>query len=567
MSEAALEFVSRYTREDGSLVWRSEWPGMDGSDDAYESFHNLPLLAALGGDPDVDTAARRCWEGVTQQFTQYGQVWREFDAYYDWMHHGESSLLFYFFGLARPEDNRMAGRARRFAEMYTGDDPLARNYDHERRMVRSPINGSRGPRFVNTADDWLTHRPVLANYPPPFEDVPGIAPDAPTADWTDDALFARILELLNARMMRGDVPLNLAATSLVANAYLYTGDERYRDWVGEYIAAWVERAAANGDVLPDNIGPSGEIGELMGGKWWGGYYGWRWPHGFLNLIESALIAAANSLLLRHGTDALKLPRALLDRLHALGREEEGIWRTPHRHGDSGWYDFRPVDPSYAISLWSWTLQEEDARRVDAWSPPDAPGGPLRPSQRQDTNLRAWYDFVHGRRPTYPVEVLRSNCAEMLRRLERIRSDDGDPEEWDVHHWQELNPVVLEGLTQLTLGGPQPVYHGGLLQVPLRYRDPESGRPGLPADVAALVSRVDTDGVTLTLQNVNAIRERVVVVQAGAYGEHCVTHVTQNAKECAVEAPAFAVTIGPGCAGTVTIGLRRHCRLPSYRHRG
>ncbi len=26
----------------------------------------------------------------------------EYDAYYDWMHHGESNLFFYFLGLANP---------------------------------------------------------------------------------------------------------------------------------------------------------------------------------------------------------------------------------------------------------------------------------------------------------------------------------------------------------------------------------------------------------------------------------------------------------------------------------
>src|SRR5438876_11102090 len=90
MSRAAKEFVARYTRPDGTLVWRESWPGMDGSDDAYESFFNFPLLAALGGDADLDALARREWEAITRQFTAYGQVYRAFDAYYDWMDHGES---------------------------------------------------------------------------------------------------------------------------------------------------------------------------------------------------------------------------------------------------------------------------------------------------------------------------------------------------------------------------------------------------------------------------------------------------------------------------------------------
>ena len=48
MSEAAIAFVDRYTRPDGTLIWRDEWPGRDGADDGYESFQSFPLLFALG---------------------------------------------------------------------------------------------------------------------------------------------------------------------------------------------------------------------------------------------------------------------------------------------------------------------------------------------------------------------------------------------------------------------------------------------------------------------------------------------------------------------------------------
>ena len=63
-----------------------------------------------------------------------------------------------------------------------------------------------------------------------------------------------------------------------------------------------ERTRTNGGIVPDNVGPSGEIGELMDGKWWGGYYGWRWPHGYGHLLEPILIAASNALLLTGDED-------------------------------------------------------------------------------------------------------------------------------------------------------------------------------------------------------------------------------------------------------------------------
>jgi len=174
MDRAAVEFVERYTRSDGTLIWRSEWPGMDGSDDGYESFVTFPLLYILGGGEHVHELARREWNAVTWQFTEYGQVYREFDAYYDWMHHGESYTYLAYLALANPYHHVDRTRLLRFAAMYSGEDPEAPNWDPERRMIRSPITGSRGPRFENSWEDWETHRPVLANYPAPFEDIPGI---------------------------------------------------------------------------------------------------------------------------------------------------------------------------------------------------------------------------------------------------------------------------------------------------------------------------------------------------------------------------------------------------------
>lgn len=80
LNEAAVRYVHRYTREDGTLIWREEWPGMDGSDDGYESFGSFPLFYALGGASEVHDLSRRQWNAITKQFTAYGQIYREFDA-------------------------------------------------------------------------------------------------------------------------------------------------------------------------------------------------------------------------------------------------------------------------------------------------------------------------------------------------------------------------------------------------------------------------------------------------------------------------------------------------------
>ena len=70
-----------------------------------------------------------------------------------------------------------------------------------------------------------------------------------------------------------DSPLNLQSTTLALNAYLLTGEKRWRDWLLSYVDAWVERAAANDDILPSKVGLDGRIGGTSG-KWYEGVYGW-----------------------------------------------------------------------------------------------------------------------------------------------------------------------------------------------------------------------------------------------------------------------------------------------------
>jgi len=567
MNEAAPVFQERYTRPDGTFIWRQSWPGMDGSDDGYESYHNWPLFYALGGSADLHQRSRFLWDAVTRQFTAYGQVWREFDAYYDWMHHGESSIYFYYFGLADPTVQVDRARSLRFARMYMGDDPEAPNWDSQRRMMRSPINGSKGPRCENSWEDWETHRPVLAAYPAPFEDIPGI--ETPIADWNNDEVYGHILRLLNERQMRGDVPLNLTSTSLITHAYLYTGDDRYRQWVLDYLEAWAGRIEANDGLCPDNVGPNGVIGELMGGKWWGGYYGWRWPHGFMSIIQPLTIAAMNAVLLTGDMRYLDIPRGQLDRMCELGREENGYLLIPHRYTDAGWTAFKPLSPEYPLQIWLMSQDARDKARLDAFPERQTTWQQVRPGRGKgdDIHIAPWYCFLQGENPAYPQQILDAQWQEVARRMERMRNDDGDPEAWDVHHWQDINPVHTEALVQLTCGGPQIIYHGGLLHVRLRYFDPIARRPGLPPDVAALVDALDEHSTTVSLANTSPLHERRLIIQAGAFGEHTFTEVTNLTAEpdetTTVNAQRVTVVLPPGHSIQLKLGMRRYVNQPSY----
>ncbi|NLF02402.1 MAG: hypothetical protein GX601_15640, partial [Anaerolineales bacterium] len=497
---------------------------------------------------------------VTWQFTGYGQVHREFDAYYDWMHHGESYAYLYYLALADPTHYMDRQRMLRFAAMYTGDDPKAPNWDPALKMIRSPINGSRGPCFEMTAEDWVTHRPVLANYLSPYEDVPGHPLSDPLAalDWNDDETFARILALMNARMVPGDVPLNLHATSLVASAYLKTGEERYRRWVLDYLAAWSERTAQNGGIMPDNVGPTGQIGERMDGKWWGGYYGWRWPHGAWMILEATLNAGANATLLTGDPAWLNLHRSQADMLWSLRCEDGSTPRTPARYGDVGWFDYRPPMADPYVHLWFVGRSAADRARIEERFP-DRDGW--------RSGALGWYRFaVDGAHPDYPDRVCDETYAEICRRLGMIEADDWDAlEEWDVHHWQARNPVVPWGLAQMALGTPGALYHGGLLHASVRYFDPTAGRPGLPAHVAALVERVGAESVRLLLVNTDPLAAHDVVVQAGSFGEHAFTEarLVGEREPVAVDGPVLRMALGPAAQAALELGLARYVNLPTY----
>ena len=123
--------------------------------------------------------------------------------------------------------------------MYMGADPESPNYDKKHRIIRSPYNGGRGPLFRARYDE--VHYNLVrhhVNLSPVYE---------PPENWfADEAERQKVHQLFDEIVMQGDVPVNLSAVALGADAYLYTGEDRYRNWVAEYVGAWMERSEANG---------------------------------------------------------------------------------------------------------------------------------------------------------------------------------------------------------------------------------------------------------------------------------------------------------------------------------
>ena len=575
MNRAAIPFVEHSTRPDGTLDWRSEWTSMDGTDNGYESFLSFPLFYLLGGSEQMLDLGQKEWDALTWQFTNYGTVEREFVTGFDWFHNSESYTYLYYLALSDPCHSINCTRALNYAAMYIGEDPEAPNWDPEHRILRSPLNGSRGPRFVTTPVDWDYHRPILANYLAPYEDIPGVDSSDPMfkVDWTDDEMFDKVLTLINERMTRGDAPINLYATSMVTHAYIYTGEEKYKRWVLDYLSVWMERRDKNNGIVPDNIGPNGQIGELMNGKWWGGYYGWRWPHGARTIFEPALVAGSCAVLMTGDFSWLDLCRSQLDLLWSLRKEEDGVFKVPQRHGDQGWFDFRAPTPLHYIHLYYLSQREEDLARLNEVYP-DREGFEQLPADWGASKAgicppQTWFAFTEGRHSGYPEQVIESTYDCIIRSIDRLENDDTDPETRECFHFQNLNPVLPEALVQMSMGTPAAIYNGGLLQAHIRYFDPQHRRPGLPNHVAALVDRVTADSVSLTLVNTDMVEGCSVLLQSGAFAEHEFTEARLECGEGAddqrveVNGRFLLVQLGPASQARLHLGINRFSHRPTY----
>jgi hypothetical protein len=596
-------FSELYTRPDGSLRYDGKLSSRDGADDFLEVFFNWPQLYLLGGADDLLEASTRHWHGVVGQLTRLGMFAAEFEIGYDWFHQGESMLFFYFLTLADPD--RWAGRAVRFADLYV--DPALGNYDPVLDIIKAPHNGSGGAR-PGVADTpsypWTPAEAAQYGYP-----LDWLVPDGTPVPALDQD--PRLGMAMQTRLGSGDVVGNLSVGGLVLNAFLVTGDQRYADWLARYVGGWQRRAAGNGGLIPDNVGADGVVGSQLGGRWYGGHYGWSWPHGMYSIAQATLIGALTAALANADDSYLDLPRQLLDAIIAHGRRlavadsdssirarwlahlgpaaSQPTLLVPYRHSDRGWFDWNPVQVSVPAALWQHTADPADQARLDA----------LRAASGYDwTVVRAfrdkeeagheepWYAYLRGDNPGYPEAMLAAAQVQARRRLALMEQHaDADVAEPDIHLWQNLNPVVTEALTQLTWGAPQVIYNGGPVQARVRYYDAGRRRPGLPPEVAALVSAIDPAATVLTLINLSAVAGQTVVVQAGAFGEHDIEAVSYSCaapgwagsdteyigheveaggRQAAVRGPWLDVVLPPGTEITLTLRLRTRVRPPSVR---
>jgi hypothetical protein len=545
--QACRAFFERYFDERGFLLCVERWGGDDGPDDAIECVNDWPVLHALGGGDSIRRLYQKAWEGHLRQYTQaktvdvefarQGMYFKEFPVMFDWVHHGEGLSVFDLQGLSDPHDPRYRQRVRRFAGFYMNEDPGAPNYDPRHRIIRSLFNGSRGPLLREAEPvEWAGD---------PIEVEGRFRPRHGERSYRE-----MLAHFKDYRRVVGDHPQNLAATSLATNAFMLTGEPKYRNWVLEYVDAWRERTVQNGGIIPTNAGLDGTIGGSSDGKWYGGVYGWSFtviqPQSgrpvHRNTHHLGLNGFGNAYLLTGDDRYVDVWRRQIDTINAQAKRESGRTLYPHMYGDQGWYDYTPQPYTHgALEVYYWSMRPDDRKRV----PPSG-----------------WLAYLDGDDPGYPERALRADFATLREKAQAMRRDDTTPDTRLADDPMVLNPATVGTLVNLTLGGLAPKHQGEVLHCRVRYFDPEARRPGLPPDVAALVETLTADGATITLVNIDPSNERTIVVQAGGYGEHSWAGASCDGRTITLDRPLLNVHLAPGAGGRVVLTMKRYVNPPT-----
>ena len=584
-SQHIEDFYNHFFDEKGYLLHTPRWGILDGPDDLFDIFRDWTLLYSLGGRQSVLDLYRKGYTGGCRQYTEYktvdtdiakdGAYYKEFVCMSDWHHTGEGMRGFHLEALTDPADPTYQNRARRYAGFYIGEDPDAPNYDPVNRVIKSIWNGSRGPLMRRGKPiDWTGDK-VTGKFHVLHGPLGGSAMQEITDAVFENEMLAHCYEYLHSV---GDHPLNLITTNLAMNAYALSHEQKYMDWLVEYVDAWTERINKNGGNIPSNIGLDGSIGGETDGKWYGGTYGWdfytwspeykRVPGSGSNLFAKGMWPGfANALLMTGDQKYIDILRRQIDNIYAQKRIENGREFYPRNYGEKGekteppifewrgddlywtekkltkpqWYNYsRNAYTAQVTDIYIFSMNRKDLERVPK---------------------TGWIGFLEGMEPDYPVQALQRGFAEVRRNNDDLRNDPTTPEtrlpDWPVRYNSHGATITLNNLMcGAHLSGAIYMQHARF-----RYFDPERFRSGIPEDVAALITQMDREKTTVTFVNISQTRPHIVIVQTGAYGEHQCTRVEVNGTSYPVNHRLFEVRLAPGAGAELVVYANRYANRP------
>ena len=307
----------------------------------------------------------------------------------------------------------------------------------------------------------------------------------------------------------------------------------------------------NHGIIPSFVDQNGQVGGPVG-RWWGNAYGWGFSpinpvtgkRENRNRIPRALVGFNNALWVTGDQKYVDAWRNMMAAVNANAATVDGRTQYPTMYGPDGWYGWQPQPWSVgALEVWYWSMQPRDLERV---------------------GRDAWVGYLGGQNPSYPESALQNDLKGIQTRLDQMRRDQTTAAQRLADNMMDFNPVAVEGLIRLTLGGLPPGRDGGLLNARLRYFDPDRRRAGLPDDVGALVSKLSDTGTTVTLVNLHPTRPRTVVVQGGAYGEHRIESVKTNGSDHRIGGTSFTVRLAPGAGAELVLTMKRYSEQPTER---
>ena len=566
-SAAAQKYHDKYLDERGYLLHTPRWGTLDGPDDAIEVFYNWTLLYAMGGNRNILDSYKKALEGHLQQYKEMrttktklaenGAYYKEFITQSDFFHTGEGMRGFMFLGLADPHDPRLIIRMKRFAGLYMNEDPEAPNYDPVNKVIKSLWTGSKGPMMHKaTTYDWVGD-PV----PGSFHLLHGPKGRGQLVDLLSvyDKMLAHCAEYLDSV---GDHPLNLAATGLATNAYMLTGDPKYKNWVLEYVNAWKARTAMTGGNIPTNVGLNGQPGGEYGGRWYKGTYGWNFTiyDGEIDQIAHRNTVTAgswpgfgNAYLLSKGDPSfVGTLRKQMDNLYAQKKVVDGKTVIPQMYGDprgykqtgrEEWYHFTPnLQTNRQAEIYLWSMDRKDMERVA---------------------VEGWFAYLEGKDPSYPEKALRGDLERLRGVMRRLEADDTTPDTRLADYMQGVNPLQHNALAELTTGAYLTAriwtFHARV-----RYFDAQRQRPGLPLDVSALVEKFDANSTTVRLVNTNPVEARTLYLQSGGFAEHQIVSASLDGQAIPVNDSAVRVKLAPGAGGQIVLQVKRYANEPTLR---
>ena len=569
LANTAPEVIADYLTPEGEILWPDSVKDFQtfaygNVDNAFEGFTSFPLLYLLGGDDRILAYAQRQYDVLTAQFStkrkknlgippdiaeKMGRDTMLVDEWFadlDWMHVGEAAMFLYNLVLANPGHKKNRERVLKFTEYTIGENPAGfeRNYDPVHKVFKSGYFGTNGPAREKFRQP-IYHSHWMDYYGLAFYDVPGVVT---YLDLVDKDNAERYGKAYGERLENCDTVVNLMATSLAVNAYMYTGEARYRDFALEYIGAWRKRYEGR-EIMPDNAGPHGSVGETLGGRFYGSHYGWTHPHGYYFVEDALIIAGENERLLTGARGTLKWARELYDYLvDRYGIIHDGKLLFPHNRADEdsiieyygnentpmtrpdratdhpglvrykqtdGWFSYGSVNAAHLGHIYAGEFDPADAALIEKLIPPESRervnAASVSPKYKGGQHA-AFVRYLEGNYPEYPEEIMEHSIRQFEKQIEILAAEkagegagygyapDGDEE------WEALRLITFELKERYGLAFDESIVHS-YYQTFVLYRTPLSMEGLLNLTMGAMCPIYNGGLIQASFRYFDAVRER------------------------------------------------------------